>query len=332
MFMKHSRFSLSKGCHHTNNAASLLGIKQMITWFLAWFNPRRRRLLALAIIIATFPAGGLALLAHKERDLIFRIEPGIAGWYNGLPAGVQELDLPVSSALGSASLHAWWWPAASRAAPAILYLHGSRWNLTGQLYRIQQLRDFGFSVLAIDYRGFGKSKGETPSETTVYEDARVAWERLTALQPNPAKRFIYGHSLGGAVAVELAKTLGEQFAHANRRAAAGLIVESSFTSLADVAAAMTNMPIQWLLSQKFDSIDKISGVRMPVLLVHGTGDHYIPPRFSEELYAEALEPKKLLLIEGGSHNNSMRVGSAEYRKALQEFFGLFVPTRHASLR
>jgi hypothetical protein len=301
---------------------------------LAWFNSKRRRLLAVAIIIATFPAGGLALLAHKERDLVFRIEPGIARWYHGLPAGVQELDLPVASALGTASLHAWWWPAAARTAPAVLYLHGSRWNLTGQLFRIQQLRDFGFSVLAIDYRGFGKSKGGTPSEATVYEDARVAWERLAALQPNPAKRFIYGHSLGGAVAVELAKTLGEQFSHANRRGAAGLIVESSFTSLADVAAAMTNIrwPIQWLLSQKFDSIDKISGVRMPVLLVHGTGDRYIPPRFSEELYAEALEPKKLLLIEGGSHNNSMRVGSAEYRKALQEFFGLGAPTRHALLR
>jgi len=308
----------------------------MIVRFLIWLKARWLRLLVLASLIGAFPVGGLALLAHKERDLIFRIEPGIARWYNGLPAGVQELELPVPSALGRYSLHAWWWPAAARNAPAVLYLHGSRWNLTGQLYRIEQLREFGFSVLAIDYRGFGKSKGEPPSEATVYEDARIAWEQLVKLQPNPARRFIYGHSLGGAVAVELARTLNEQLPRPNGGVplAAGLIVESSFTSLADVAAVVTNirLPIQWLLSQKFDSIEKIAGVRMPVLLVHGTDDRYIPPRFSQELYAEALEPKKLLLIEGGSHNNSMRIGSTEYRKALQEFFGLGKKTHRAALR
>lgn len=307
----------------------------MIVRFLTWLKARWLRLAVLGGIIGTFPVAGLSFLSYKERDLIFRIEPGIARWYNGLPAGLQELELPVSSVSGQHSLHAWWWPAVVRNAPAVLYLHGSRWNLTGQLYRIEQLREFGFSVLAIDYRGFGKSKGETPSEATVYEDARAAWERLVKLQPDPSKRFIYGHSLGGAVAVELAKTVNEQSRGPGGRApAAGLIVESSFTSLADVAAAVTNirLPIQWLLSQKFDSIDKIAGVRMPVLLVHGTGDRYIPPRFSEELYAEALEPKKLLLIEGGSHNNSMRVGSARYREALQEFFGLGRKTRRAALR
>lgn len=306
----------------------------MIVRFLTWLKARWLRLMVAGTLLGVFPVAGLSFLAYKERDLIFRIEPGIARWYNGLPVGLQELELPVSSTSGQYSLHAWWWPAAARNAPAVLYLHGSRWNLTGQLFRIEQLREFGFSVLAIDYRGFGKSKGETPSEATVYEDARAAWERLVKLQPDPARRFIYGHSLGGAVAVELAKTLSEPLLGSSNRAAAGLIVESSFTSLADVAAAVTNvrLPIQWLLSQRFDSIDKIAGVRMPVLLVHGTGDRYIPHRFSEELYAEALQPKKLLLIEGGSHNNSMRIGSAAYRQALQEFFGLGRKTRRAAVR
>src|SRR4029453_8261572 len=96
---------------------------------------------------------------------------------------------------------------ASSHAPAVLYLHGSRWNLTGQTSRIEQLRSFGFSVLAIDYRGFGKSDGDLPSEQTVYEDARIAWDRLVQLQPEPSLRFIYGHSLGGAVAIDLASYL-----------------------------------------------------------------------------------------------------------------------------
>lgn len=277
--------------------------------------------LVLAGMIGALPAAGLSFLSYKERDLVFRVEPGIAHWYSGLPAGVQELELPVS---GDHALHAWWWPAPTRNAPAILYLHGSRWNLTGQLYRIEQLREFGFSVLAVDYRGFGKSRGGPPSEASVYEDARIAWERLAKLQPDGAKRFIYGHSLGGAVAIELARSLGEQPAGKRRKSAAGLIVESSFTSLAEVAAALTSvrLPLQWLISQKFESIDKISQVNIPVMLVHGTHDRYIPHRFSEELYEAAVAPKKLLLIEGGTHNNAMRTGSDEYRKALRDFFGV----------
>ena len=117
--------------------------------------------------------------------------------------------LPVSVGATVQRIHAWWWPTAPDA-PAILYLHGSRWNLAGQLFRIEQLHEFGFSVLAIDYRGFGQSDGDLPSEKTVYEDARVAWQRLVELQPDPALRFIYGHSLGGAVAIDLAAGLSDQ--------------------------------------------------------------------------------------------------------------------------
>lgn len=303
---------------------------------LTWLRSKWLPLSLAAGIVSAIPIAGAPVLAQKERELVFRVAPGIAGWFNGLPAGVRELELPISAQPGGQSVHAWWWPAAARNAPAVLYLHGARWNLTGQLFRIEQLREFGFSVLAIDYRGFGQSKGETPSEQTVYEDARIAWERLASLQPDPARRFIYGHSLGGAVAVELAQRLSEESRRSGSRIpAAGLIVESSFTSLADVAAGLANiglLPVRWLLSQKFDSIDKIAGVRMPVLLVHGTGDQYIPYRFSEALYAAAVAPKKLLLIEGGTHNNSMRMGSAEYREALRELFGFGQKPRRPAAR
>lgn len=277
------------------------------------------RAVSIAATAGMLSAAGCAQLAQKERELVFRIEPGTASWYSGLPSGVQEIDIPVN---GEQHMHAWWWPAADARAPAVLYLHGSRWNLTGQLFRIRQLHEFGFSVLAIDYRGFGKSKGELPSEETVYEDAQIAWERLVQLQPHPARRYIYGHSLGGAVAVELAHRLARRNAVA--AGAAGLIVESSFTTLGDVAQVVvdTRWPIRWLLSQKFDSLEKIADVRLPVLLVHGTADRYVPARFTEALYAAAAAPKKLLLVEGGTHNNSMRHGAADYRSALEELFGV----------
>jgi alpha-beta hydrolase superfamily lysophospholipase len=259
------------------------------------------------------------VLQHKEREQVIRIEPGTASWFSGLPSSVQEFDHKPKSFKAGENIHGWWWPAERKNAPAILYLHGVRWNLTGQLFRIQQLRALGFSVLAIDYRGFGKSHGELPSEARVYVDARDAWERLEALQPDPALRLIYGHSLGGAVAVDLAAELGQKAAKDGSVVPAqGLVIESTFTSLGDVATAMadTSLPVRWLLSQKFDSIDKIPEINMPLLVVHGAADNYVPPRFSEQLFKAAHEPKHLLLVPGGTHNNSMSLAGKNYRQAL----------------
>lgn len=297
----------------------------------------RRRGAAVALfsgMLSLLTAAGCGQLVQKERELTFRVEPGTASWYSGLPDGVEETTLSVSDSGKVERVHTWWWPADDPGAPAVLYLHGARWNLTGQLFRIAQLREFGFSVLAIDYRGFGKSDGDLPSENTVYEDARAAWRHLAQLQPDPAKRFIYGHSLGGAIAVDLASQLKKTRAMAMNQpkpptlpAGGGLIVESSFTSLADIARSLTYpwLPLQLLLSQKFDSVGKIAAVDMPVLIVHGSDDNYVPSRFSERLYQAAPGKKRLLLVDGGTHNNSMRLGALEYRQAFQELFGLFEP-------
>ncbi|QHC95087.1 MULTISPECIES: alpha/beta hydrolase [unclassified Pseudomonas] len=281
---------------------------------------RRRRLAfaCMAALIIGVPAS-CGVLQHTERKLLFRIEPGTAGWYHGLPGSVQELDLQPKSFKAGQNIHAWWWPAEKASAPAILYLHGVRWNLTGQLFRIEQLRAAGYSVLAIDYRGFGKSHGDLPSESSVYEDARVAWERFKLLQPDPAKRLIYGHSLGGAVAIDLAAELGQTAARDHSALPVrGLVIESTFTTLADVAASVANtsLPVRWLLSQKFDSIDKIADIHMPLLVVHGLADAFVPPRFSEQLFNAAQQPKRLLLVPGATHNNSMALGGQNYRKAL----------------
>ena len=154
-----------------------------------WFS-----LLCMAALVVGLPVS-CAVLEHKERQLVFRIEPGTAVWYRGLPSTVQEFELKPKSFKAGQNIHAWWWPAQRADAPAILYLHGVRWNLTGQLFRIEQLHALGYSVLAIDYRGFGQSHGDLPSESSVYEDARIAWERLKVLQPDASKRLIYGLSL-----------------------------------------------------------------------------------------------------------------------------------------
>jgi uncharacterized protein len=276
-----------------------------------------------ALLLAT----GCASLEQKERELTFRVVKGEAGWYSGIPDGVQDLYLPVGDGPDAPKINAWWWPDADPNAPVVYYLHGSRWNLTGHVRRMEQLRRFGFSVFAIDYRGFGKSDGDLPSEQMVYEDARAGWEWLARRQPDPALRLVYGHSLGGAAAIHLAASFAAGNPTGSQESgpqARGLIVESTFTSLADVAAALSFswLPTGLILTQKFDSIEKIKAVDVPVLFVHGTSDRLIPSRFSEALYRAARDPKKLLLVENGSHNNSMWMGDRQYQQALAELFGL----------
>jgi len=305
----------------------------MAVFSLARFKARWLTWTVMFVVIVGLPVG-CSVLQHTERELVFRIEPGTASWYSGLPDDVQELELKAADFGLAQNIHAWWWPANRKDAPAILYLHGSRWNLTGQLFRIEQLHALGFSVLAIDYRGFGQSKGALPSEATVYEDARVAWERLKTLQPDPSRRLLYGHSLGGAVAIDLAAELGRDSQSGDLPAQArGLIIESTFTNLADVATAVadryTSLPVRWLLSQKFDSIDKIAEIHMPVLIVHGTADGFVPPRFSEQLFAAAQEPKNLLLVPGGNHNNSMSLGKRAYSQAIDALLKSSASSAHA---
>ena len=287
----------------------------MSTLFFSYFKTRRLMLWLMALVIVGLPAS-CAVLKHEERELLFQIEPGTASWYHGLPSDVEDLVLKSPSFGDKQNIHAWWWPAGQADAPAVLYLHGTRWNLTGQFFRIEQLHAMGYSVLAIDYRGFGQSQGSLPSETSVYEDARIGWERLKTLQPDANKRLIYGHSLGGAVAIDLAAELASI---SSKPQARGLIIESTFTTLADVATAVakTSLPVRWLLSQKFDSIDKIADIHLPILIVHGTADPFVPPRFSEELYQAAQQPKQLLLVPGGTHNNSMTLGHDAYSQAIK---------------
>lgn len=278
---------------------------------------RRWRTLSLLALIMLAVAYGGSRLTYKERELLYSIQPGTASWFTGVPAGVQQMNIPLENAQ---HLHAWWWPAAQKNAPTALYLHGTRWNLTAQVRRITELRNLGFSVLAIDYRGFGESPGGLPSEASVYEDAQVAWQRLVQLQPNADKRFIYGHSLGGAIAVDLA----QRIAKGQEPKAAGLIIESTFTDLGDAAAAVihTSLPVHWIMSEKYDSIDKIGSIGMPVLIVHGLDDRYVPSRFSQALFDAAHTPKQLILVPGATHLDSMSLGSADYARALHQLFGL----------
>src|SRR5690606_13834121 len=126
-----------------------------------------------------------------------------------------------------------------------------RWNLNSSVFRIERWADMGYSILAIDYRGFGASTPGRPSQASALADAEAAMEQLALRQPDPAQRFIYGHSLGGAIAVALAARL-------NQDEYAGLIIESTFTNIRDMLAGSkwSGIPgLSFLITQPFDSLE-----------------------------------------------------------------------------
>ncbi|MGB3069615.1 MAG: alpha/beta fold hydrolase [Ottowia sp.] len=274
------------------------------------------------LVLLALLAAGCAVLDEKQREWIF--QPSDRSWGNAatLAAGMQDVWIDYDSRITKAPvrLHGLWHPARppkktgdAACSPVLLYLHGARYNVTGSAPRIQRMQELGFSVLAIDYRGFGKTSRELPSEDMAYEDARAAWDWLARQHPQ-APRYIFGHSLGGAVAVELAEQVTDE---------RGLILEGTFTSIPDVASTMKWgwLPVGPLITQRFESASRIGRVGSPVLVVHGSQDQLIQPELGRRLFEAAHEPKRFLLVEGGSHHNTNAVGQDEYRAALPQVFG-----------
>ena len=272
----------------------------------------RKTLLAALVPFAALGSAGWSYLDHKQRELIFRPEVDSAIG-TSLDLNYQEIWIPLARAVETA-LHAWWLPAARRDAPTILFLHGARWSLFGNADRIAYWHNLGYSLLAIDYRGFGKSPGALPTEASVYEDTQSAWEHLKGLQPDAARRYVYGHSLGGAIAIDLA---------ANNRDLAGVIVESTFTSIRDMTKVVASrwLPLERIVRHRFDSLAKIGSVTAPVLFMHGTADEVVPHQMSLRLHAAAREPKRLAIFGNVGHSDACWKVDADYRAAVREFIG-----------
>jgi uncharacterized protein len=209
------------------------------------------------------------------------------------------------------------------ASPVLLYLHGARYNVTGSAPRIRRLQELGFSVLAIDYRGFGKSTSTLPSEKSSYEDARAAWDWLARKFPDHP-RYIFGHSLGGSIAINLAAEVDDE---------KGTIVESTFTSIADVIATTewNWVPLSMLLTQRFEAVSKVAKIGSPLLVIHGDSDRLIQPTLGKKLYEAASEPKRFVLVKGGSHHNANVMGQAQMRTALSDMMNIKAPDALAAI-
>lgn len=256
----------------------------------------------------------LAIFKWQNR-LIFLPTQELALTPKDLDLVYDEVWLPIPDAKNGDRLHGWWIEAAQKPIATLLLLHGNGENIGQNLNRALVFHQLGFQILLIDYRGYGRSEGKFPQEAQVYEDVELAFQYLvTQRQIAPQDIIVYGHSLGGAIAINLAQ---------NHRDIAGLIIESSFTSMramADFLGGVYNfLPIDWILHQYFDSMQKLPSLSMPILYIHGTLDKTVPYEMSKTLYEATQAPKKLLIVPEADHNTVAAIGGEDYVQAIAEF-------------
>jgi uncharacterized protein len=278
----------------------------------------RTKKLLLSVFATLLVWGGLAgcaALDAKQREWIF--QPSDRSWSGGdqAAAGMEDvwIEFTAPNSKQAIKLHGLIARQPKPDAPVLLYLHGARYNVAGSATRVRRMHELGFTVLAVDYRGFGKSHSELPSEDSAAEDARAAWDWIAGNFPK-SDRYIFGHSLGGAIAIRLAESVSDE---------RGTLVEGTFTSIADIVreSQWGWIPVSPLITQKFDSRERVARIGSPLVVMHGSNDRVIAPVLGQRLFDAAVEPKRFILVEGGSHHSTNSMGHAMYAQALKELFG-----------
>jgi fermentation-respiration switch protein FrsA (DUF1100 family) len=211
-------------------------------------------------------------------------------------------------------LHSWWCrrSAAEPNETVLLFFHGNAGNLSHRADLMLELANrVGAEVVVAGYRGYGRSEGR-PSEEGLYADARAAWRFVTVDRSvDPGRIVVLGKSLGGAVAVDLAVASDP----------AGLIVESSFTSIPDMAARHYPFVPKALVRTRMDSLSKIGGLGCPLLVIHSRADEVVPFELGRTLFEAAFEPKTFFEVEGAGHNETWLVGGQGYFEVIARFVG-----------
>lgn len=262
-----------------------------------------RLLLLLGLIYA-----GFSLLMWMAADRLIFMPP--AGRYARTP---EILLLPREGGGVLAAVHL----RKPDARYTVLYSHGNGEDLAQDMPFLRDLRDAGFSVLAYDYSGYGLSTGR-PSEQAAYRDEDAAFDYLTRAAGVPADRIIvHGRSLGGGPAADLAA----------RHHVAGLVLESTFTSVGGVFSRVRVLPFD-----RFRTVDKLPRVTAPVLVIHGTADEVIPFAHGQRLRALARGSAREFWVRGAGHNDLVSVAGEAYWRTLRDFAASFPgqPPRHVA--
>jgi fermentation-respiration switch protein FrsA (DUF1100 family) len=235
--------------------------------------------------------------------------------------GIDAEDVYLTSEDGL-KIHAFFLPGGSPGRTptrAVLFLHGNAGNASHRLPNAAELMRLGCAVLVLDYRGYGLSDGR-PSERGSYRDARAGLAHLIERGFASQAIVVFGRSLGGAVAVDLAQG----------RELAGVILESTFTSIADVARGIGGRVLGFLVGNRFDSVRKIASVRAPLLFFHGDRDEVIDFGLGRRLFDAAPEPKQFETILGAGHNDTTMIGGRAYFERIRRFIDSVAPDPNPS--
>lgn len=218
----------------------------------------------------------------------------------------EEVDFPAAD---GTRLHAWFIPADKPDAPVLLLCHGNGGNISSRVQKIRILHEIGASVFAFDYRGYGKSRGR-PSEKGLYSDGEGAYRWLTETRKVPGSRLVaHGESLGGAVCLELAA----------RHAFGGVILDSAFTSVVAMGKKVFPfLPVGLIVRQRYDNLEKLPKVRVPVLVLHSPQDDIIPYAMGQTLFEKANPPKEFAELKG-DHNEGFLDSGPLYPAAISSF-------------
>ncbi|MBI4061039.1 MAG: alpha/beta hydrolase [Elusimicrobia bacterium] len=241
-----------------------------------------------------------------ERTMVF--VPSRTLWAHPGTVGLRYEALSLKAADG-AVLRAWWLSGPSPEAPVMLCLHGNGGNLSDRTDKMRIFHDAGAAQLWLDWRGYGESGG-SPDEPGLYRDALAAWAWLNAVKLVPAARLVlYGESLGGGPAIDLA----------TRVPAAGLIVDSAFTSVPDMARVILPWFPTRLVHTRFDNLSRLPRVTIPTLFLHSPEDDIVPYEMARRNYAASGAVRKSLVDLKGSHNEGFLDAGPAYGQAIRDF-------------
>ena len=259
--------------------------------------------------VVLYLAAGYALLAGLvyavQSRLVFHPVRELAGTPADLGIDHEEVRVPAEN---GAQLHGWFIPAED-AEWTVLFCHGNAGNISHRLDTIRMFHENRWNLFIFDYRGYGQSGGR-PSEQKTYQDAWAAWNYLTGSRGiAPGRIVILGRSLGGPIGAWLAA----------KTRPAGLAIESSFTSLADIGAEIYPfLPVRWLSTIKYPTRDLVREVSCPVLIVHSAEDDVVPFRHGRAIFEAAGEPKTFLEIHG-DHNEGFLLSEPAYVQGFTAF-------------
>jgi fermentation-respiration switch protein FrsA (DUF1100 family) len=267
-----------------------------------------QNLLNLLLVVGViYGAFALYVFIMQPRLLYYPDMPGRELEATPTAVGLAYEDVALQTSDG-VRLHAWFIPMDQPRA-TVLFCHGNAGNISHRLDSIRLLHALGLQVLILDYRGYGKSEG-SPSEAGTYRDVDAAWHYLLDVRGiHTGEIIIFGRSLGAAVAADLA----------SRTTPAAVILESGFTSVADIAAGLYPwLPVRLLSRYRYNNLDKVVLISAPLLVVHSRQDEIIPFSHGERLFERAREPKSFLAIQGG-HNDAFLTSRKAYTLGLKSF-------------